>query len=275
MKKFLLVFSMVLSCIAVSAQMNDFPKVNQKGKIAIVAHRGFWKCEEAGFSENSIASLVAAQNAKLWGSECDIHLTADDVVIVNHDPKIQGVKIAESTYADLVQFRLPNGECRPTLNQYLQQARKGKTKLIIELKKQPSDERESLLVEKTIELLKANRMYSPKKVLFITFSMYMSEILAKKCPEFVNQFLTSDNDDELIPSKIAAKKINGVDYQFRVFRNHPMWVGIAHENGMSVNAWTVNKEKDIKEMIDLGMDAITTNEPLLVRSLLGEKEFVK
>lgn len=266
---------MALFCVAASAQTNNFPKLNQKGKIAVVAHRGFWKCEEAGFSENSIASLIAAQKAKLWGSECDIHLTKDDVVIVNHDPKIQNVKIAESTYADLMQFRLPNGECRPTFNQYLQQARKAKTKLIIEFKKQPSAERESLLVEKTIELLKANRMYNPKKVLFITFSMYMSELIAQKCPEFVNQFLTDKNKEKFSPSDIAAKQINGIDYRYPLFKKHPQWVEAAHEKGMSVNVWTVNKEDDIREMIDLGVDAITTNEPLLVRSLLGKKEFVK
>jgi glycerophosphoryl diester phosphodiesterase len=46
----------------------------------------------------------------------------------------------------------------------------------------------------------------------------------------------------------------------------------AHDLGMSVNVWTVNKEKDIKAMIDLGVDCITTNDPALVRKLLGKRE---
>ena len=50
-----------------------FPVIDQKGDVAIVAHRGFWKSEQGGMSENSIASLKAAQDAGLWGSECDIH----------------------------------------------------------------------------------------------------------------------------------------------------------------------------------------------------------
>ena len=41
---------------------------------------------------------------------------------------------------------------------------------------------------------------------------------------------------------------------------------------MSINSWTVNKEKDIQNMIDLGVDCITTNEPLLVRKMLGKRE---
>ena len=41
---------------------------------------------------------------------------------------------------------------------------------------------------------------------------------------------------------------------------------------MSVNFWTVNKEKDIQSMIDLGVDCITTNEPMLTREKLGKRE---
>ena len=41
---------------------------------------------------------------------------------------------------------------------------------------------------------------------------------------------------------------------------------------MSVNAWTVNDEKDMLKMIELGIDAITTNYPLVARELLGDKE---
>jgi glycerophosphoryl diester phosphodiesterase len=58
-----------------------------------------------------------------------------------------------------------------------------------------------------------------------------------------------------------------------MFRTHPEWITNAHNRGMSVNAWTVNKEDDINRMIEIGVDAITTNEPLLVRQLLGDKEY--
>ena len=39
----------------------------------------------------------------------------------------------------------------------------------------------------------------------------------------------------------------------------------AHDLGMKVNVWTVNKREDIEKMIDLKVDYITTDEPLLVR----------
>ena len=77
---------------AANTGSKSFPVLNQEGKVAIVAHRGFWKSEAGGMSENSIASLKAAQDNGFWGSECDIHITADDVVIVNHNNDIGGKK---------------------------------------------------------------------------------------------------------------------------------------------------------------------------------------
>lgn len=254
-----------------------FPIVDQGGKVAIVAHRGFWKSEQGGMSENSIASLRAAQDAGLWGSECDIHLTADGIVIVNHDPSIAGKAIRTHNYADFAQDLLPNGERRPTLDEYLAQTARCKTtKLVIEFKKQGSDAVEDQLVDKTIAALKAHRLYDPERVLFISFSKHICEVIAKGHPQFINQFLSSDPTGiKEEPSNYSALGINGIDYHYKMFKAHPDWVKAAHDKGMSVNAWTVNKEDDIRRMIELGVDAITTNEPLLVRSILGDKEFKK
>jgi glycerophosphoryl diester phosphodiesterase len=44
----------------------------------------------------------------------------------------------------------------------------------------------------------------------------------------------------------------------------------AHELGMIVNAWTVDKEEDIKRMLALGVDHITTNEPELAQQLIAD-----
>ena len=253
---------------------NGFPAVDQQGKVAIVAHRGFWKSEQGGMSENSIASLKAAQDEGFWGSECDIHITADDVVIVNHNDDIEGKAIATHKFADFAGDLLPNGERRPTLDEYLEQAAKSTaTKLVIEFKKQPSEDREDLLVAKTIAALKVHKLYDPDRVLFISFSKYMCDVIARLCPEFVNQFLSADFVGNQNPEIYGSQGINGVDYHYMLFKAHPGWIRKAREMGMSVNAWTVNKEKDIRRMIELGVDAITTNEPLLVRDILKDNEY--
>ena len=50
-------------------------------------------------------------------------------------------------------------------------------------------------------------------------------------------------------------------------------VARAHKLGMSTNVWTVNKPEQMQYYIDLGINAITTNEPMVLRELLGDKEF--
>ena len=252
---------------------STFPSVDQGGKVAVVAHRGFWKSEQGGMSENSIASLKAAQDNGFWGSECDVHLTADGIVLVNHNDDIEGKLIETHNYADFAQDLLPNGEKRPTLDEYLDQAAKSRTtKLIIEFKKHKDQAREDLMVEKTMEALKAHGLYDPERVLFISFSRHVCDLVAAGHPQFINQFLSANVVKNESPVIYAKRAINGVDYYYPMFSAHPKWVQQAHELGMSVNAWTVNEEKDMRKMIELGVDAITTNYPLVARELLGDKE---
>ena len=62
-------------------------------KTGIVAHRGFWNCEEAGYAKNSVAALRCAQEAGFWGSEFDVNMTSDGVLLVYHDGNVEGVSI--------------------------------------------------------------------------------------------------------------------------------------------------------------------------------------
>lgn len=276
MKKIFYLTIALLSIISCGGRQNGtednqgFPAINQEGRIAIVAHRGFWNCEEAGYSENSIAALKCAQEQGFWGCEVDVHLTADGEILVNHDNDIAGKAIREHNLADFDADLLPNGEKRPTFDEYLTQAEKcDKTKLIIEIKAQQDEEHNSELTDKVIAALKAHDLYTPERVAFISFRMDVCEKLAEEAPEFINQYLTGS----ATPDSLATMGINGLDYHYTVFSAKNEWVENARELGMSSNAWTVDNADNIEEMIGLGVDAITTNQPLLVRELLGEKEY--
>ena len=50
--------------------------VSAKRKTKVIAHRGYWKTE--GAAQNSIRSLERANEIKVYGSEFDVHLTADN-----------------------------------------------------------------------------------------------------------------------------------------------------------------------------------------------------
>lgn len=238
-------------------------------KTAIIAHRGFWNCEEAAFSENSIASLRMAQEKHFWGAEFDLQLSADDTVMVNHNPSIRGMRIANHPYSDFIECYLPNGERRPTLNEYLDQGAKCKTTmLVIEIKPQETPEREDRLTDLTLEALKAHDLYDPSRAMFISFSLHVCQRIAELAPEFGNQYLGGD----LFPEELVAMGINGWDYNARIVEEHRDWAERSLELGLSTNVWTVNKAEPARNFIEMGVQAITTNEPLMVRQLLGRRE---
>ena len=260
----------LLALTSCAGHKAGFPKIDQNGKTAIVAHRGFWNCEAAGFAENSIASLKAAQDNGFWGSECDIHITTDDVLLVFHNDEVDGVRIDTSVAATFAGHKLANGESIPTFDEYLTQAgQSDKTMLIVELKPEITMEREDALIDKSIEALEAHNLLNPKRIVFISFSKYICDRIAAEFPEFVNQYL----DGDFSPEELAADGINGFDYEKVVIKQDSTIVARAHELGMSTNVWTVNKPEQMQYFIDLGIEAITTNEPLVLRDLLGEKEF--
>ena len=53
----------------------------------------------------------------------------------------------------------------------------------------------------------------------------------------------------------------GLDYHYKVLQSHPDWVKDCKVLGMTSNVWTVDDPKLMEEMIDLGVDFITTDLP--------------
>ena len=84
-------------------------------------------------------------------------------------------------------------------------------------------------------------------------------------PGYTVQYLNSDMD----PDQLHELKVNGVDYNHEVFVKNPKWYKMARKNGMSENAWTVNKEEDMVRMIKLGGDQITPDYRLELWALLN------
>ena len=258
----------ILAILILIPSASEAKKKNtESDKIEIVAHRGFWNCEEAGYARNSIAALRCAQEAGFYGSEFDVNMTKHSVLIIFHDDNVEGKKIEKHPYDAFKDFRLENGEPIPTIDDYLEQGKKHpQTMLVYELKKHSSDEVEDLFVDLTIRKLEEHGLLDPERVMFISFSFHMCSRLAEKLPEFTVQYLGSDKK----PSKVKSKGISGIDYNQTMLNLNSKWIRKAKAGGMSVNVWTVNKEHDMEKMIGLGVDQITSDNPLEVRALLDK-----
>ncbi|MBR5403809.1 MAG: glycerophosphodiester phosphodiesterase [Bacteroidales bacterium] len=245
--------------LALAALILSLPVMAQK----VCAHRGFWQCEDAGNAQNSIASLRQAQDGGFWGSEFDVHLTADSVVVVNHDPTLNGIPIHTSTYRELLKAHLPNGEFIPTLNEYLHQGAKSDCMLVLEIKPQDTVEATLELARRCVWQLRAHGLLDPSRVMFISFSYDACKWIAANIPGFQNQYLEGVEE----PEEVFADGINGIDYHYIAFHKHPDWVARAHALGMTVNVWTVDDPEEMRYLKDLGVDVITTNCPDLAAGL--------
>ena len=232
----------------------------------VVAHRGYWKAE--GSAQNSITSLQKAQEIGCWGSEFDVHMTKDEVPVVNHDGIIGCVIIQKNKYDRVKNKKLPNKEIISTLDQYLEQgAKDSHCKLVLELKPHANAQREDRLIELCLDAIKAHGLYDPERMVFISFSFHICEQLARLAPGFTVQYLEGNKT----PAEVHAAGVNGIDYNYVSYKKHPQWVQEAHDLGMSVNVWTVDDKNAMKEMIALGVDQITTNEPEILQELLQQK----
>jgi Glycerophosphoryl diester phosphodiesterase len=225
-------------------------------KTKIIAHRGYWNCE--GSAQNSITSLRKAAEVKVYGSEFDVQMTSDGVAIVNHDASINGLVICKTPFSQLKDITLRNGEKISTLEQYLIEGKKHKKlKMILEIKTNASQEIEDQLTKETVRLVKKYKM--EKQVEYISFSLFICQELKKITPKSKIAYLSGDYDPSRVKNEL---KISGVDYHFSVFRKNPTWIQECRKNKLLINAWTINNLDDIKEFINLGIDYITTDEPV-------------
>ncbi len=229
----------------------------------VIAHRGAWKSEN--LPENSIASLNKAIELGCYGAEFDVHLTKDEVPVVNHDADFEGMEIETSTYQELLKHQLSNGEHIPTLKDYLLQGLQQKdVKLIVEIKTSPSGDENTLkltrLVLDMVTALEADSM-----VAYICFNYKVGKLIHQLKPKAEVAYLNGD----LSPSEVKKVGYTGINYNYKVYKKHPNWIREAKELGMTVNSWTVNKQEEMKVLIAQDIDYITTNEPEMLVELLN------
>lgn len=229
----------------------------------VIAHRGAWKAN--GLPQNSIASLKQAVELGCEGSEFDVWMTADGVLVVNHDADFEGIEIETSTYQELLTKKHTNGEKLSTVEEYLKAGKKQKgTKLIFEIKPSKiSVERSIEVAEKSV--LAVKKMKAEKWVDYITFS-YEGGLKAIEMARDANvAYLTGDKT----PAELKEAGFFGFDYNINLLKQNPHWIKEAKELGLTVNAWTVNKEEDLKWLLEQEPDFITTDEPELLFQLLN------
>ncbi|MFV0606007.1 MAG: glycerophosphodiester phosphodiesterase [Niabella sp.] len=256
-------FFLFLSCLIFTACSSSVQTVRKTTMLPnkVVAHRGAFK--NTGLPENSLAALQAAINMKSGGSEFDIHMTRDEVLVINHDADFLSIPIETSTYADLQQKTLFNGEKIPTLEAFIKEGIcQHYTKLIAEIKTSTiSKERSLQLATKVVEMVK--KFGAQDWVTYIAFDYDVCKKIKTLDPHAPVQYLNGNKSAK----ELKADGIDA-DYQYGVFTKNTSWIADAKKTGIIVNAWTVNDATVMDDLLAQGIDMITTNEPeLLLKKL--------
>lgn len=242
MKKFILGFA-VLTTAFMNAQTQ------------IIAHRGYFQTQPPT-TENSITALQNAQKLKIYGSEFDVRMSKDGVLVINHDEHHGKMEISETDFKELAKLKLSNGEKYPTLKDYLKAGKKDKAlKLIVEIKPAKTEALENELVEKTIAMIKDMKLESQCE--YISFSLNICKQIKKIAPDFKVQYLRG----ELSPQQIKEEGLDGLDYHYSVFQKNPTWISEANALGLITNSWTVNDVEIYNELKKQGVKFVTTNIP--------------
>ena len=233
----------------------------------IIAHRGFWNIE--GSVENSIRSLQAAADLGVYGSEFDVHLTADDIPVVYHDNIIKGtnINIQQVSYNAIKDVVLSNGERLPTLDDYLEAGKKLSIRLILEIKTHATPERNRKAAQIVADRVKYFDLEN--RVEYTTFSIEIGKELIRLKPDNSVWYVSGD----LTPAELKEYGFSTLCYNFGIFESHPEYLIEAKELGLNRAVWTVNDLSLMERLIEQGVTFFTTDIPLQAKEYLEQIVF--
>lgn len=236
-----------------------------KWNVQVAAHRG----DSAYAPENSLSGIRSAVEKGVDAVEIDVMLTKDGVVILNHDPTFQRVagnpnKVKDMNYEEIADIDIGLlfsgefvGEKVPTLAQVFEEIRQYPVKLIIDLK--PSDT-SGELATKVVELIED---YEMEEVVYVQAFDYRSlQLIRKKNSNIkIGQILF-----------LYVGDLSRLDVDFYTIRQTMLserFITNARKQNREVWVWTVNIDRNIKEVLKYNIDGIITDYPSRVQSAIG------
>lgn len=229
----------------------------------VVAHRGAWRNTKT--PQNSVESLREAIRMGCAGSEIDVRMTSDGVLVLCHDDDYFGKKVDTHSYAELAETKLSNGETIPTLDTILMEIMKQSyTRLFLEIKTLSTREKTMASVEKAVRMVE--RTGAVPWVFYISFDYEALQKVKELSPAVPVAFLGGSRS----PEELVADKMTGADYHFNEFDKKTDFIEKAKQLGLSLNVWTVNDSGVMDRFIQQGVDYITTDEPEMLLKKLAQ-----
>ena len=246
--------SITLLIIILNVNINIY---GDERDIKIIGHRGASALEP----ENTIPSFSRAASVGAWGVEADIYVLRDGNIVVFHDADVERMTngVGEIKNMDLVEVKalnIDNGNNIykynnlkiPTLDEYL--------KCCVENKLTPIIEFKVVNVENVKEIIEKIKKYDleDKTIIISTYSEWIKYIR-----QYSNKIQFQYLNDITIENINLLKKYGNYGIDINIDKITKDKIDLAHLNGAKVNVWTVNNKNDINELIDMGVDMITSD----------------
>ena len=235
----------------------DSVKIKDKKNTRMVAHKGLSGIER----ENTVASFIAAANRSYFGIEADVHLTADGKFVVIHDKNtlsMSGVDLCvhDENFDKIREINLydsdgtPRADLKiPSLEEYIRVCKRYDKEAVLELKYIMPKE----AIEEICNIIK--QLNYLEKTTFISFDIENLICVRELYSNVQIQYLTCEFNDETV--KLLKKYNMDLDIDYPSVNKE--LVDRCHSEGIVVNCWTVDDIGIANELINMGVDFITTN----------------
>jgi len=267
-----------------------FMSCNSSNTIDIQGHRG---CRGL-MPENTIPAFLKAIELGVNTLELDVVVSKDSIVVVSHEPYMnpeicldqKGNEIPKKsgkvynlyqmTFDSIKQFdcglkqhpRFPNQEkiktYKPSLREVFQKAKvkNPAIKFNIEIKAAPEYDgiftpKPKEFVYLVLQVINKNNAFNETNLQ--SFDLRILEEIKKQSPKMPVALLVDENESVAEKLKQLSFKPEIISPYFKLLQKNR----IEHyqSKGYKIIPWTVNKEEDLQQLIDLKVDGIITDYP--------------
>jgi glycerophosphoryl diester phosphodiesterase len=244
--------------------------------VEIVAHRGYSDLAP----ENTVAAFKMGWERGTDACELDMHLTADGHIAILHDKdtkRTTGILkiVAQTPWAELAELDAGSwkhaqhaGERIPTLADCLATLPPGNKRFFLEVKCGP---------EIVPVLAKELEAWKPRaaQLCIIAFDRKVARESKKAMPWMKVYRLSSNETKDKKPVDLAqliadskADGLDGLDLGSKWPWSEAM-VRQVRDAGLEIYVWTINLPEQAARLAALGVDGITTDDPVMVRNVLN------
>ena len=241
-------------------------------KPKIIAHRGANRYAP----QNTIPAFEKAVELGADGTETDVHITKDGHIVICHNDTVDEMSngtgaIGDYMFDDIRKLDFGSkfskdfaGVTLPTVEEYLECMKKSDKLSVMNIEIKPNKSEREDIVRKTIEAVKDYGLFD--ELLISSFDYKMLVEAKKYDPKCKTAYLYPIYGQVVrrwfFQPLHLAQKILGTTFQ--TFYNN--------ENGpivaIKVNAWTVDDERDVIQMLENGVDGIITDRPDYVEGIV-------